>query len=217
MGIFRGSKPPEVPLRATARISFPSFMPPQCRSISSPRVIPVETSYTPGRLTSPLTENNRFPFIRSAAPVVSGGRVFAVTLDNQVHALDVADGRSQWSHRGIEEAAILIGAASPAVAGSSVVVPYSSGEIFSLLAENGRVLWNDSLAAVNRIDPIADLAHIRGLPVIDRGLVLAVSHSGRMVAIDLRRGVRAHPRRRFRRHRRGDSVEHRRRRAARQP
>lgn len=126
-----------------------------------------------------------------AAPVVSGGRVFAITMDNQVHALAATDGGSQWNHRGIEEAAVLIGAASPAVAGSSVVVPYSSGEIFSLLAENGRVLWNDSLAAVNRTDPIADLAHIRGLPVIDRGLVLAVSHSGRMVAIDLRRGVRA--------------------------
>ena len=35
------------------------------------------------------------------------------------------------------------------------------------------------------------LADIRGHPVMDRGRVFAVSHSGRMVAIDLRTGVRA--------------------------
>ena len=126
-----------------------------------------------------------------AAPTVSGGRVFAVTLDNQAFALAADDGRRLWNHSGIEEAAHLLGAASVAVSGSAVVVPYTSGEIFSLLVENGRALWSDALSAINRVDPIADLAHIRGLPVIDRGAVMAISHSGRMVAVDLRRGARA--------------------------
>jgi outer membrane protein assembly factor BamB len=126
-----------------------------------------------------------------AAPTASGGRVFAVTIDNQVYALAADDGRRLWNHGGIEETAHLLGGASAAVSGSAVVVPYTSGEIFSLLVENGRVLWSDSLSAINRVDPIADLAHIRGAPVIDRGAVLAISHSGRMVAVDLRRGARA--------------------------
>jgi hypothetical protein len=117
-----------------------------------------------------------------AAPTVSGGRVFAVAIDNQAFALAADDGRRLWNHGGIEEAAHLLGAASVAVSGSAVVVPYTSGEIFSLLVENGRVLWSDALSAINRVDPIADLAHIRGLPVIDRGAVMAISHSGRMVA-----------------------------------
>jgi outer membrane protein assembly factor BamB len=135
--------------------------------------------------------SQRLPAPMRAAPAASGGRVFAVTIDNQVHALAAEDGSRLWRHGGIEEDANLVGGASPAVEGSAVIVPYSSGEIFSLLAENGRVLWSDVLSAVNRVDPIADLAHIRGEPVIDRGLVLAVSHSGRMVAIDLRSGARA--------------------------
>jgi outer membrane protein assembly factor BamB len=126
-----------------------------------------------------------------AAPTASSGRVFAVTMDNQVYALAAEDGRRLWTHSGIEEAAHLLGGASAAVSGSAVVVPYTSGEIFSLLVENGRVLWSDALSAINRVDPIADLAHIRGSPVIDRGAVLAISHSGRMVAVDLRRGARA--------------------------
>ena len=43
---------------------------------------------------------------------------------------------------------------------------------------------------MNRFDPLGDVAHIRGTPVIDRGMVYAINHSGRMVAIDLRRGTR---------------------------
>ena len=126
-----------------------------------------------------------------AAPTVSGGRVFATTLDNRTFALAADNGRRLWEHAGVQEIAGLLGGASPAVAGSVVVVPYSSGELHALLVENGRELWSDVLTPVNRFDPVSNLAHIRGLPVIDRGLVLAVSHAGRMVAIDLRRGVRA--------------------------
>lgn len=126
-----------------------------------------------------------------AAPAVSGGRVFVTTLDNRAFALAADNGRRLWDHTGSQEIAGLLGAASPAVAGSVVVVPYSSGELHALLVDNGRELWSDVLTPVNRFDPVSNLAHIRGLPVIDRGLVLAVSHAGRMVAIDLRRGVRA--------------------------
>lgn len=126
-----------------------------------------------------------------AAPAASGGRVFVVTLDNQTIALSAEDGRRLWSHSGIQESTGLIGGASPAVSGSTVISPYSSGEIVGLLAENGRVLWSDSLSAVTRVDPLGDLAHIRAAPVVDRGMVFAISHSGRMVAIDLRRGLRA--------------------------
>ncbi len=126
-----------------------------------------------------------------AAPAVSGGRIFATTLDNRTFALAADNGRQLWEHTGVQEVAGLLGGASPAVAGSVVVVPYSSGELHALLVDNGRELWSDVLTPINRFDPVSNLAHIKGMPVIDRGLVLAVSHAGRMVAIDLRRGVRA--------------------------
>ena len=126
-----------------------------------------------------------------SAPTVSDGRVFVISVDNQLHALSAENGERLWSHTGIQELAALLGSASPAVLGSTVIAPYSSGELFALLAENGRVLWSDLLAAIARVDPIADMGGIRGLPVIDRGLVLAASNAGRMIAIDLRRGERA--------------------------
>ncbi len=125
-----------------------------------------------------------------AAPTVEGGRVFAVTHDNQLHALDAETGELLWTHTGIVESAGLLGGASPAAEGDIVVAPYSSGEIFALRVENGRPIWSDNLAAIRRVDAVSAMADIRGRPVIDRGRVYAISHSRRMVAIDLRTGRR---------------------------
>jgi outer membrane protein assembly factor BamB len=126
-----------------------------------------------------------------AAPTVADGRVFAVTVDNALDVLAVDDGRRLWSHNGIPETAGLLGGASPAVSDEVVVVGYSSGELFALRPENGRVIWSDNLAAARAVNAVAGLADIRGRPVIDRGRAYAISHSGRMAAIDLRTGERA--------------------------
>ena len=125
-----------------------------------------------------------------SAPTAFDGKVYAVTKDNQIFAIDAELGAVDWTHTGIEEGAGLIGSASAAVDGDIVIVPYSSGEIFALRAENGRQLWSDNLAAIRRVDAVSSLADIRGRPVVDRGRVYAISHSGRMVAIDLASGRR---------------------------
>ena len=125
-----------------------------------------------------------------APPTVSDGRVFAVTVENELVTLAAEDGRQLWTHNGIPETAGLLGGTSPAVEGEIVVAAYNSGELFALRVENGRVLWSDSLAATRNVDPVSGLADIRGRPVIDRDRVFAISHSGRMGAIDLRRGDR---------------------------
>ncbi len=141
--------------------------------------------------TGAISWRTRVPGPVRAAPTVIGNRAFVVTVDNQLVAYSATDGATLWTHTGILETAGLLGAASPAADGSIVAVPYSSGELFALRAENGRVAWSDNLAAVRRAGALSNLADIRGMPVIDRGLVVAVSHSGRMVAIDERSGGRA--------------------------
>lgn len=134
---------------------------------------------------------HKAPAPMRSAPVYANGRVFTVTFDNQLIAVDADSGERIWNHVGVQESTGLLGSASPAVAGNTVIVPYSSGEVLAMLAESGRILWSENLSAVRQIDPLADIAQIRGLPVIDRELVLAVSNAGRMLAVDLRQGVRA--------------------------
>jgi outer membrane protein assembly factor BamB len=125
-----------------------------------------------------------------AAPTVTHGRVYVLTSDNELIAMDADSGATLWTHRGIEEIAGLLGGASPAISGSAVVVAYSSGEIYALQAENGRVIWSDLLAYGPRIGSLAGLNDINASPTIDSGQVFAISHGGRLVAIDLAAGAR---------------------------
>jgi outer membrane protein assembly factor BamB len=129
------------------------------------------------------------------APTYSDGRIFLTTIDNQALTLSTEAGERLWAHSGISENAALLGGASPAVKDNVVIVPYSSGEIFALKAETGRVFWVDSLSEVRRANAVTSLADIRGHPVIDRDVVIAMSHSGRISALDFKSGARIWDRR----------------------
>ncbi len=125
-----------------------------------------------------------------ASPAASDGRVFVITIDNNLYALAQQDGRKLWSHSGLTQSAGLLGGTTPAVLGIEVIAAYSSGEMFALRADSGRTLWSENLAGQVRAGAIATLADIRGRPIIDRDMVIAISHSGTMAAIDAKRGGR---------------------------
>jgi outer membrane protein assembly factor BamB len=132
----------------------------------------------------------KMPGPMRAPPAVADGRVFAMTMDSQLVALAADDGRKLWDHAGESEGAGLLGQTTPAVLGNTVITTDSSGNVFALRTETGKLLWSENLAGASRGDAIATMADIRGRPVIDRDMVLAVSNSGTLVAIDLRRGER---------------------------
>jgi len=126
-----------------------------------------------------------------SAPVVVDGRVYIITQENETQALDVNDGRLLWEHRGTVESAGILSSASVGVSGDTVVVPYSSGELFALRAQNGTPAWNDTLTRTGNVTSLTIINDIAGRPVIDRNMVFAVSHSGTLAAINFRSGSRA--------------------------
>lgn len=125
-----------------------------------------------------------------AAPTIANGRIFIVTLDNRTLALDAENGQQLWEHQGFSESTALVGSASAAATRDIVISPYSSGEVYSLIPENGAVAWSEDLGAAKASGSLAGLADIQGHPVIDAGAVYAMSFAGRLVAIDLRQGER---------------------------
>lgn len=125
-----------------------------------------------------------------AAPSILDGRVFVTTLSNSVQAFNAKDGTMLWTYEGIQNDAGILGAASPAANGSLVIPGFSSGEVYALRVENGSVAWSDNLAGVLRLGGLGGLSDIRGLPVVDKGLVYAISFGGKMAAIDERTGTR---------------------------
>lgn len=124
------------------------------------------------------------------APVASGGRVFVSGQDNHFYAIAQADGRKLWDHQGIGESAGILESTSAAVAGEFVIVPYTSGELFALRIQNGRPAWNDMLTSTSGVTALSELDDIAGRPVVDRDMVIAISHSGLMVSIGLSSGDR---------------------------
>ncbi len=126
-----------------------------------------------------------------SAPVVVDGRVYVITQENQTFAMDAGDGHTLWDHRGTVESAGIISSASVGVVGDTVVVPYSSGELFALRTQNGTPAWNDTLTRTGNVTALTVINDIVGRPVIDRNVVFAISHSGTLAAVNLRSGSRA--------------------------
>ncbi len=125
-----------------------------------------------------------------SAPTVSGNIVLVSTIDNRTTAFNPISGEKLWVHAGFAESIGVLGIASPAIHDRLSVVAYSSGEIFALRTTNGRTLWSDTFTAVRHINALSSLSDIRAMPVIDRGMVLAVSFGGRMIAFEAKTGSR---------------------------
>ncbi|MFT8243719.1 PQQ-binding-like beta-propeller repeat protein [Roseomonas sp. BN140053] len=134
----------------------------------------------------------RTPAPTRGAPTVADGRIFVVTLENHLLALSAEDGRRLWVYRGQPVTAVPLGLPAPAVSGETVVAGFPSGELVSLRATDGRVLWTEALSAPpgERRGGIADIAGVRAAPAIVEGTVLAVGQGGSTIAVDLRSGRR---------------------------
>uniref|UniRef100_UPI002FC5A965 PQQ-like beta-propeller repeat protein n=1 Tax=Brevundimonas sp. TaxID=1871086 RepID=UPI002FC5A965 len=122
------------------------------------------------------------------APTVAGGRVYVVDVENQIFAFDVNNGQQVWAYRGIPEPARIMRASSPAVTGDTVIAPFSSGELVALRAATGQAVWQQVLSRTSRTSALSEIRDIAGRPVVSRGVVYAVGHSGLMSAIDVRTG-----------------------------
>lgn len=123
-----------------------------------------------------------------AAPTVSDGRVMAVSLDNSLLTFDTTTGAPGWTYQALSEPARILAASSPAVSGETVVASFGSGELVALRVANGNDLWDEALSRASRTSSLSEIRDIPGRPVIYRGDVYAVSHSGVFSATDLRTG-----------------------------
>jgi outer membrane protein assembly factor BamB len=103
-------------------------------------------------------------------------------------AFNAATGDQDWSSRGIAEPARVMRASTPAVTGDTVIAPYSSGEVIALRATNGQALWQQVLSRTSRTSALSEIRDIAGRPVVSRGFVYAISHSGVLSAMDVRSG-----------------------------
>ena len=125
-----------------------------------------------------------------SAPTAANGKVYAVSATNEVYAVNQADGTEAWRYAGIPETAGVLSAASPAVAGDTVVVPYSSGEVIAFDAATGQPKWAETVIRSSRTLAVSGLTDVAASPVIFDGAVYATGVSGRTIAVQLASGER---------------------------
>ena len=125
-----------------------------------------------------------------ASPTVIDDKVLVQTTDNQIIAIDAANGQRIWTHLGIVESIALLGSASPAANKNITVATYSSGEIFSLKLSNGAEFWKDSLSNLDQRESALPMNDITASPLISEQSAYVVSYAGRMAALDLISGTR---------------------------
>lgn len=124
-----------------------------------------------------------------SSPTIAAGRVFLTTIDDRLLALDASNGRELWKYQAQNATTALLGQPAPAFAEGLIVAGFGSGELTALRADGGSVVWTDILAAAGP-GTLADIASIRGNPVISGGRVFAVGMGGITVALDLHAGRR---------------------------
>ncbi len=124
-----------------------------------------------------------------SSPTAAGGKVYFVSTDNMLHALNGSDGKEAWKARGLPQAATLLSNVSPAVSSGIVIAPFPSGDITAFSTGSGQAAWSDSLTPSNE-NTAAGILGDPARPVIDRGVVFAVSHGGKMIAASESSGER---------------------------
>lgn len=125
--------------------------------------------------------------------VAKNGKLYFITSQDKLYAIDQNDGKTLWTHSGMSEATSIYGASGPSISedGKIIIVPHSSGEILALNSENGKPIWSEMLTGGRQSSSsIFSLNDIDATPIISKGKVYAVSNDGILIALDLQTGNR---------------------------
>ena len=119
-----------------------------------------------------------------SAPVVSGGVVVVRCGDSRIFGLSVADGKRKWVYERATPALTLRSGAGVTIADGIAYVGFAGGKLVALGVDDGRVLWEASVALPKGTTEIERIADITSLPVVDGRYVYAVAYQGRIAGVE---------------------------------
>ena len=119
-----------------------------------------------------------------SAPRYFDGMVIARSGDNHIYGLDAADGTRKWVYERKVPALSLRSTAGIVVDGGAVYAGFSGGKMAAIRADNGKLLWEATVAIPKGVTEIERIADITSLPVVAGPVVYAVAYQGRIAAVD---------------------------------
>ena len=109
-----------------------------------------------------------------SAPTVVNGSLYVNTMDERLIGIAADDGHYLWSYQATEANTGTLGQAAPAYADGVLVAGFESGDLAAVRADSGTLVWTDNMGGVKGTAALAEFTSVRGAPVIDSGLVIAI-------------------------------------------
>lgn len=119
-----------------------------------------------------------------SAPRYYDGTVIVRTGDSRIFGINANDGSRKWVYDRISPSLTLRSSAGVVVDGGAVYAGFAGGKLIAVRADNGKVLWEASVAQPKGVTEIERIADITSLPVVDGPLIYAVAYQGRIAAVD---------------------------------
>lgn len=116
------------------------------------------------------------------------GTVIVRTTDHHIYGVDAADGRKKWSYERATPSLSLKSQAGIVVDGGAIYAGFPGGKLVALRADNGKLIWEATVAQPKGVTEIERIADITSLPFVDGPVVYVVAYQGKVAAVDRQRG-----------------------------
>ena len=119
-----------------------------------------------------------------SAPKADYGVVVVRCGDSRIYGLNVVDGSRKWVYERATPALSLRSSAGIALDGGVAYAGFAGGKLIALRVEDGKVIWEVSVAQPKGTTEIERIADITSIPVVDGSLVYAVAYQGKVAGVD---------------------------------
>lgn len=119
-----------------------------------------------------------------SAPQYDNGTVIVRTGDSRIYGINADDGSRRWVYERATPALSLRSSAGVVVDKEVVYAGFAGGKLIAIRADNGKLLWEASVAQPKGVTEIERIADITSLPFVDGPLIYAVAYQGRIAAVD---------------------------------
>ncbi|SDK33624.1 Beta-barrel assembly machine subunit BamB [Methylophilus rhizosphaerae] len=116
------------------------------------------------------------------------GTVIVRTSDHHIYGIDAADGRRKWVYERATPSLSLKTQAGIVVDSGAIYAGFPGGKLVAIRADNGKLLWEATVAQPKGVTEIERIADITSLPFVDGAVVYVVAYQGKVAAVDRQRG-----------------------------
>lgn len=117
-------------------------------------------------------------------PQVTDNLVIVRAGDSRIFGLNAKDGSRKWVYERANPALSLRSSSGVVLADGAVYAGFAGGKMIALRAEDGKIIWEVSVALPKGTTEIERIADITSQPFVDGALVYAVAYQGKIAGVD---------------------------------